>query len=125
MTAAGLPTERIAYGDFSPASGARAMREILDRFPDLDSVFVASDLMATGAVSVLLERGISIPGEVAVVGFDDSPAATSGAIQLTTVHQPSEAMGAQMARMMLGLLRGEAVEQRCIMETHIVVRDSA
>ncbi|TXN29445.1 LacI family DNA-binding transcriptional regulator [Lacisediminihabitans profunda] len=125
MAAAGLSTERIAYGDFSLASGARAMRELLDRFPDLDSVFVASDLMATGAIQVLLERGLSVPGDVAVMGFDDSPAATSGTIQLTTVHQPSEAVGAEMARMMLALLRGEPVEHRRIMETHIVERDSA
>lgn len=125
MTDAGLSTARIAYGDFSLASGARAMREILDRHPDLDSVFVASDLMATGAISVLLERGLAIPGNVAVLGFDDSPSATSGAIHLTTVHQPSEAMGAEMARMLLGLLRGETVEHQRIMETHIVERDSA
>jgi LacI family transcriptional regulator len=125
MTDAGLTTERIVYGDFSLASGARAMRELLDRFPDLDSVFVASDLMAMGAIPVLFERGLSVPRDVAVLGFDDSPAATSGAIQLTTVHQPSEAAGAEMARMMLALLRGEPVEHESIMETHIVERDSA
>ena len=125
LSAAGRSIERVAYGDFSQVSGARAMRELLDRFPDLDSVFVASDLMATGAVSVLRERGRSVPGDVAVVGFDDSPAASSGDIQLTTVHQPSEAMGAKMAQMMLSLLRGEPVEHQCIMQTHIVERDSA
>ena len=125
LSAAGRSIERVAYGDFSQVSGARAMRELLDRFPDLDSVFAASDLMATGAVSVLRERGRSVPGDVAVVGFDDSPAASSGDIQLTTVHQPSEAMGAKMAQMMLSLLRGEPVEHQCIMQTHIVERDSA
>ena len=125
LSAAGRSRERVAYGDFSQVSGARAMRELLDRFPDLDSVFVASDLMATGAVSVLRERGRSVPGDVAVVGFDDSPAASSGDIRLTTVHQPAEAMGAKMAQMMLSLLRGEPVEHQCIMETHIVERDSA
>ena len=125
LSAAGHAIDRVAYGDFSQASGARAMRELLDRFPDLDSVFVASDLMATGAVSVLRERGRSVPGDIAVVGFDDSPAASSGDIRLTTVHQPAEAMGAKMAQMMLSLLRGEPVEHQCIMETHIVERDSA
>ena len=124
LSAAGHAIDRVAYGDFSRASGARAMRELLDHFPDLDSVFVASDLMATGAVSVLRERGRSVPEDVAVMGFDDSPAAVSGDIQLTTVHQPSEAMGARMAQMMLSLLRGEPVEHQCIMETHIVERDS-
>ena len=60
-----------------------------------------------------------------MVGFDDSPAASSGDIQLTTVHQPSKAMGARMAQMMLSLLRGEPVEHQCIMETHGVECNSA
>ncbi len=122
---AGLGNERLVHGDFSQAGGAKAMRELLDRFSDLDSVFVASDLMATGAVSVLVERGIRVPEDIAVVGFDDSPAATAGVIPLTTVHQPSEAQGRKMAEMMLALLRGEKVEPACIMPTHMVERDSA
>ena len=125
MTAAGLDTSRVAAGDFSMASGARAMRQLLEQDPTLDAVFAASDLMALGAVSVLREHGRSIPGDVAVVGFDDSPAATGGAIELTSVHQPSIEMGEQMARMLLALLRGETPERRCIMPTRMVVRDSA
>jgi DNA-binding LacI/PurR family transcriptional regulator len=122
---AGLPAERIAYGDFSLVSGARAMRELLETGPDLDGLFVASDLMATGAVSVLRERGYSIPDDVAVVGFDDSPAAIGGDIQLTTVHQPSMEMGEKMAQMLLAMLRGEAVERVYTMDTRMVVRESA
>lgn len=125
LAAAGLTAERIVHGDFSQASGAQGMRELLRRHPDLDAVFVASDLMATGATSVLREEGRSVPGDVAVVGFDDSPAAVSGVIQLTTVHQPSESQGKKMAEMMLALLRGETIERECIMPTHMVVRDSA
>ncbi len=122
---AGLPADHIAYGDFSLVSGARSMRELLDAAPDLDAVFVASDLMATGAVSVLRERGYAIPQDVAVVGFDDSPAAIGGDIQLTTVHQPSMEMGEKMAEMLLALLRGESVERVCTMDTRMVVRASA
>jgi len=125
MAAAGHPLDLIAHGDFSMLTGARAMRELLDRAPDIDAVFVASDLMAQGAISVLRERGKRVPEDVAVVGFDDSPAAVSGDIQLTTVHQPSIAMGEKMATMLLALLRGEEPERQCIMETHVVVRDSA
>lgn len=125
LVAAGLAGERIVHGDFSQASGALGMRELLRRHPDLDAVFVASDLMATGAVSILRELGRSIPGDVAIVGFDDSPAATSGVIQLTTVHQPSESQGKRMAEMMLSLLRREQIERQSIMPTHMVVRDSA
>jgi LacI family transcriptional regulator len=101
------------------------MRTLLDRHPDLDSVFVASDLMAVGAVSVLRERGISVPQQVAVVGFDDSPAAETGAIRLTTVHQPSVAMGVRMAETMLAILRGEKPPHEHILPTHLVVRESA
>ena len=122
---AGLPADLSANGDFTLVGGARAMRELLDRDPELDAVFVASDLMATGAVSVLRERGRRIPEDVAVVGFDDSPAATGGDIQLTTVHQPSMEMGGKMAHTLLALLRGESAERACIMETRMVVRASA
>jgi DNA-binding LacI/PurR family transcriptional regulator len=122
---AGLAQDLIVHGDFSMVSGARSMRELLDREPALDGVFIASDLMATGAVSVLRERGRSIPGDVAVVGFDDSPAAIGGDIQLTTVHQPSMEMGEKMAHTLLSLLRGEATEREIIMTTRLVVRESA
>lgn len=101
------------------------MRELLDREPELDAVFAASDLMATGAVSVLRERGRSIPEDVAVVGFDDSPAAIGGDIQLTTVHQPSMEMGEKIAQMLLALLRGEEIERASILKTRMVMRASA
>lgn len=125
LEAAGQSPDLIVHGDFTMVGGARAMRELLDREPQLDGVFIASDLMATGAVSVLRERGISIPGDVAVVGFDDSPAAIGGDIQLTTVHQPSVEMGVAMAETLLALLRGEDPERIVLMDTHIVKRQSA
>lgn len=125
LEAAGLSADRIWHGDFSPASGSWAMRELLERHPDLDGVFVASDLMATGAMAVLAERGLRVPKDVAIVGFDDSPAATAGAVQFTTVHQPSLEMGEKMAEMLLGLLRGESIEPTSVMTTRLVIRDSA
>ncbi|WP_411698610.1 LacI family DNA-binding transcriptional regulator [Conyzicola sp.] len=125
MDRAGLRTDLVARGDFSMASGARCMRALLDRAPGLDAVFVASDLMATGAVSVLRERGRAIPSDVAVVGFDDSPAAIGGEVDLTTVFQPSVEMGEAMAHMLVGLLRGEEPGPVTIMPTRMVVRESA
>ena len=125
VRAAGLPDHLIAQGDFSMAGGAAAMRELLERAPGIDGLFVASDLMATGALGVLRDHGIAVPQQVAVVGFDDSSAATSGQIRLTTVHQPSREMGVEMARMMLALLRGETTERARVMPTRMVVRDSA
>jgi LacI family transcriptional regulator len=125
LTQAGLETHRLAHADFTMAGGAAAMRELLQNHPDIDGVFVASDLMATGAVSVLRSRGTRVPDDIAIVGFDNSSAATSGEIGLTTVHQPSREMGREMARMLLSLLRGEPTERELVMPTRLVVRDSA
>ena len=125
LAAAGQPANRLAFGDFSLAGGAAAMRELLERWPDLDAVFVASDLMAMGAMSVLRQRGKGVPTDVAVVGFDDSPAAVNGDVKLTTVRQPATEMGEMMTGMLLKLLRGEHVEKRVIMDTSLVIRDSA
>ena len=122
---AGLATDLVVSADFSQAGGASAMRELLERDPGLDGIFVASDLMATGAMSVLLARGIAVPAAVAVVGFDDSAAATSTDIQLTTMRQPSVQTGAMMAQMVLALLRGDDIEHQRILPTELIVRDSA
>lgn len=125
LTAAGLESHRVAQADFTMAGGAAAMRDLLERYPDLDGVFVANDLMATGAISVLHSQGKRVPEDIAIVGFDNSPAATSGAVGLTTVHQPSREMGREMARMLLRLLRGEPTEPELIMPIQLVIRDSA
>jgi LacI family transcriptional regulator len=125
LTDAGLTPDAVAYGDFTLAGGMHAARELLDAYPDLDAIFVASDLMAMGAVSVLRERGITVPGQVAVVGFDDSPAALASEIPLTTVRQPSIEQGERMARTLLGLLEGKTLPRRYIMATNVVVRESA
>ena len=122
----GLAADAEVSGDFTTAGGAAAMRELLARVPDLDAVFVASDLMARGALPILTERNRRVPRDVAVVGYDDSSAATSGELQLTTVSQPSVAMGARMAEMLLELLAGREPESPvCIMPTELVVRDTA
>ncbi|WP_306337884.1 LacI family DNA-binding transcriptional regulator [Streptomyces sp. KL118A] len=122
----------IAEGDFTPAGGERAMRELLDRAPDLDAVFAASDLTASGALRVLRERGRRVPDDVAVVGFDDMLAvAEQTEPPLTTVRQDIEEMGRLMAGMLLrgrgGAERGtEPVEPAgVVLPTSLVRRDSA
>jgi len=116
----------IAYGDFSEASGAHAMRTLLDRHPTLDAVFCASDLMAVGAMRTLREYGRRIPTDVAVVGFEDSVLARQTEPALTTVHQPVEAMGREMARLLVAHIRGELIPAPLVvLDTHLVVRASA
>jgi DNA-binding LacI/PurR family transcriptional regulator len=120
-----IEPELIAHGDFSEESGAAAMRQILSRRPDVDAIFAASDLMAAGAMRVLKERGRRIPSDVAVVGFEDSVVARQTEPPLTTVHQPVEEMGREMARLLLDRIRNEGRANSVILETHLVRRASA
>ena len=122
---AGLSDERVAHADFSEEGGRRAAAELLDRYPDVDAIFVASDLMASGALAVLAERGRAVPSDVAVVGYDDSPYAKRGPTQLTTVAQPTKQMGIVMADTLLRLLAGDETPRVTLLETHLVRRDSA
>ncbi|MFE2279099.1 LacI family DNA-binding transcriptional regulator [Streptomyces sp. NPDC059454] len=99
----------VVEGDFTPASGERAMRRLLDRCPGLDAVFAGNDLMAAGALRVLREHGRRVPEDVAVVGFDDMlPIAEQTDPPLTTVRQDIEEMGRLMARLLLRDLDGTA-----------------
>lgn len=126
LAAHGLEPGPVIDGDYTVLGGRRAMHQILDRDPSIDGVFVASDLMTTGAMPVLLERGYAIPDDVAVVGYDDSPAADTCEVPLTTVHQPSEEMGRQMADILIDVLAGNMDRPRTtIMGTELVVRESA
>jgi DNA-binding LacI/PurR family transcriptional regulator len=100
----------VVESDFTPAGGERAMRELLDRCPDVDAVFAANDLTALGALRVLRERGRRVPEDVAVIGFDDMlPLAEQADPPLTTVRQDIEEMGRLMARL---LLRGATGRNR-------------
>ncbi|MGA5823662.1 LacI family DNA-binding transcriptional regulator [Kitasatospora sp. NPDC094028] len=128
LAAAGLPPDAglVAAGDFTEDGGRRAMRELLDRRPELDAVFAASDLMAVGALAVLRARGLEVPGDVALVGVDDSPVARHLDPPLTTVRQPIERMGRTMAGLLLRQIAGEQAEpSRLVLPTELVVRQSS
>lgn len=104
--------------------GAVAMRALLSAHPDLDGVVAANDNMAAGALRVLRDAGRSVPGDVAVIGFDDLPIAMYTDPLLTTVHQPVQALGREAARMLIELLDGARPEP-FILPTRVVVRESA
>ena len=114
-----------AVGNFTQASGERAMRELLEREPQLDAVFASNDLMAVGALHVLRESGRRVPEDVAVIGFDDSSAASSARPRLTTVRQPVEEMAAGMARLLLEQLDDPRAAPRALLfDSELVVRAS-
>ncbi|MFF1381201.1 LacI family DNA-binding transcriptional regulator [Streptomyces sp. NPDC058308] len=122
----GMPYVPIAEGHFTRESGAEAMARLLAEHPALDGVFVANDLMAQGACELLRERGRSVPGDVAMVGFDDSSVALTCRPPLTTVRQPVERMTAAMAALLQEHVQGTRTEPTSlIFEPELVVRDSA
>ena len=97
----------VAHGDYSREGGTRAMVELLERVPDLDAVFVASDLMAAGAMTALRDAGRTIPDDVAVGGFDDSGLAATLDPPLTTMRQPFERISFEMVRLLLEVIEGQ------------------
>ncbi|WP_406457685.1 LacI family transcriptional regulator [Streptomyces sp. NBC_00876] len=126
MARSGHPYIPIAEGQFTQESGEAAMERLLAEHPDLDAVFAANDLMAMGACHVLREHGRRVPEDVAVIGFDDSSAASACRPPLTTVRQPVEAMAAEMARLLIERLsKPDGAATSVIFEPALVVRDSA
>jgi DNA-binding LacI/PurR family transcriptional regulator len=126
------PAGLVAEGDFTPEGGARAMAQLLERSPDLDAVFAASDVMASGALRVLRQRGRRVPEDVAVVGFDDMVSVAEWTDPpLTTVRQDIEEMGRLMAQLLLRTLElpaapdGTPAASPIITPTRLVVRASA
>ena len=120
------PAGPVEFGDFSEETGADAMRSSLERVPDLDAVFAASDPMAAGAIRVLKASGRRVPEDVAVVGFDDSAIARHTDPPLTSVHQPAEAMGRELVRLLLARIQGEDIPTAdVILPTRLIVRASS
>jgi LacI family transcriptional regulator len=125
MTAHGLSLNEalIVGGDFTETGGYYAMQRLLVHQPD--AVFVASDTMAVGALRAAREANLSVPRDIALVGFDDLPPATIVNPPLTTVRQPILRMGVKLVEMLQDIIEGRAVPpQRIILSTELVIRKS-
>ncbi|MDQ8020845.1 MAG: substrate-binding domain-containing protein [Moraxellaceae bacterium] len=113
----------VVQGDFLETGGVTAMTALLDSGVDFTAVFAANDQSAFGARMVLYRRGLSVPGDVSLVGFDDLPAAAYVTPPLTTVHQPIHEMGLFAARALLGML-GQPAEPVPLPDLQMVVRET-
>jgi DNA-binding LacI/PurR family transcriptional regulator len=114
----------VEHGDYSSESGADAMTRLLERSPDIDAVFAASDRMAAGAIGVLRRAGRRVPEDVAVAGFDDSGLAISHEPPLTTMRQPWDQISAEMVTLLLDVIDG-GPRRAITLPTQLVVRESA
>jgi len=106
MRAAGRPDDAVAYGNYTLEGGRQAARELLAAHPDLDAVFVASDMMATGALAEIGNQGRRVPDDVAVIGFDNFELSQSTVPPLSTVDHPVSQMAAKAGEMLLDVLAG-------------------
>ena len=122
----GSPAGLVAIGDWSATSGRLGAQQLLERHPNMDGLFVASDLMALDALGLLKESGRRIPADVAVVGFDDSTAAVRADPPLTTIHQSFEDSAVESVRILNELIAGPGSgPHHALMPFRLVRRGSA
>ena len=126
MAAAGLPVREdwIRMGDFLPTGGQAAAERLFATDDRPTAVFAGNDLQALGVIEVAARRGLRVPEELSVVGYDDTLVAAWARPKLTTVHQPIRRMAAEATRIVIRLAAGENVQQRVELATHLVVWDS-
>jgi DNA-binding LacI/PurR family transcriptional regulator len=128
LLAAGLdPADLAEEADFTLAGGRDAMSRLLARRGDLDAVFVASDMMAAGALRTLTEAGRKIPDDVAVISFDNHASlAPVMNPPLTSIHQDPQAQVREMVTILMGLLAGKEIKPRNqVLPVSMTVRESA
>ena len=124
---AGIPFDKslVEHGDWSYESGYEAMGRLLERAPHITALFAQNDQIATGAMQALRGAGRRIPGDVAVVGYDDIPAAAYSHPPLTTIRQPMQQVGEIATRKLIELIDNpDAERQEILLKTELVHRGS-
>jgi DNA-binding LacI/PurR family transcriptional regulator len=129
---AGFPPadQQCAPGNWSSSSGDKAMRQLLERYPEMDGVFAGNDQMALGVLHVAHEAGIEIPGQLAVVGFDDLPESPYFSPALTTVNQDVHQLGIMAVKKAIEMVNGitdgaESIPHSLILRPHLILRKSS
>lgn len=114
----------VLQGDFTRECGAAAVRQLISSSTEFDAIVAANDDTALGALAELQMRGVRVPDDVALVGFDDSIESGYVTPPLTTVHQPLYDLGRLAVEKLLLLLKGEEVPMHNIVEAQLVIRQS-
>lgn len=111
----------IIESDFTDAGGYAAMQKILPFKPD--AIFAASDMMAIGAIRAIMDAGLEVPKDVAVVGFDDLPIPAVNEFQLTTIHQPVVQFGFKAVETLIELIESDTtIIKKVLMDTELIIR---
>lgn len=124
---AGLRSEEelVRFGNYSAESGFAAMQDLLRKKPYPTAVFVGNDTVAVGVMAAIQQKGLRIPNDIAVVGYDDIPIAAYTSPPLTTVRVPAVEPGRIAGEMVISLVRGEELKERVVrLESELVIRES-
>lgn len=124
MAALGLEPGPIVDADFTGASGARATHELLDLASPPTAIVYANDLMAIAGMSAAADRGMRVPADLSIVGFDDIPLAPYIVPPLTTVRQDVFSWGALCARTLVAIVEGTTPASTPLPPVEFVVRGS-
>jgi LacI family transcriptional regulator len=132
LEVAGLPARDSQWvaGNWSPASGVVAAEQLLDNFPEMDGVFVANDQMALSLLLVANRRGIKVPEQLAVIGFDGIPDAAYFLPPLSTIEQDPQALGGQAIENIVTMIQAyregrEYLPESILITPKLIVRDSS
>lgn len=117
--------ELVRYGNFTPQSGFIAMNELLDLHSPPTAVFIASDTVAFGALHAIRRRGLHVPQDLALVGFDDVPLSSYIDPPLTTLCLPAYQLGRVTTDLLVRLIRKEPIKHtQILLETKLIIRES-
>jgi len=133
LAEAGIEAEErsVAEGDWSPASGVQAFRQLREQYPEMDAVFVANDQMALSILSLCLREGVRVPQDLGVVGFDNIPEAAFAFPPLTSVDQDLRQLGRQAVKRIVRIIRTQREEEAepepvsSVLSPQLVVRESS
>ena len=117
-------TVQLENDSFSPMVGYPLVRELLARTTDFTALYAYNDLSAIGAIRAIRERGLRVPEDISVVGFDDIHSAAFQNPSLTTIRQPLREMGMRAARILVDRLRGKEDPGRVSVKPELIVRES-
>lgn len=121
-----LNEELVKEGNYTPVSGFTAMKDLLNLSPHPTAVFIASDVVAMGAILAIKEAGLRIPNDIALVGFDDISLAEYFDPPLTTVRLPAFGLGWAAGERLIRLIQGDGLDQdNVLMNSELIVRKSS
>jgi LacI family transcriptional regulator len=118
-----ISPDSVLTGDYSSSKAEEVVREFLKKKIPFDGIFAGNDLSAIGAINVLLQNKIAVPKQVKVIGFDNSPVATRSVPALSSIHQPTRELGAEVANMLVAALGGSEVTKK-MLPVKLVARES-